>query len=152
TELATKPCEMGQLTLATACPQQVGLVETHQHTARPGRRRTPQSMRTGIGSHMPRTMEETMSPRLDEPRTPIAPSASTHEHSVADVTSEPSGTDPAGPHPQAPAPAGSPETHEPVPAAVFASDAPAVPADVAGSDAAVTYVAAVPHDTYDAGS
>jgi RNA polymerase sigma-B factor len=29
----------------------------------------------GIGSHMPRTMEETMSPRLDAPRTPTAPSA-----------------------------------------------------------------------------
>lgn len=29
----------------------------------------------GIGSHMPRTMEETMSPRLDEPRTHNATSA-----------------------------------------------------------------------------
>jgi RNA polymerase sigma-B factor len=69
-------------------------------------------MRTGIGSHMPRTMEETMSPRLDEPRTPIATSAPTHEHSVADVTSEAYPTDAVGPYPQAFAPAVSPETSE----------------------------------------
>jgi RNA polymerase sigma-B factor len=43
-------------------------------------------MRTGIGSHMPRTMEETMSPRLDAPRTPIATSASAPSPAVTDVT------------------------------------------------------------------
>ncbi|MBP0457351.1 RNA polymerase sigma factor SigF [Streptomyces montanisoli] len=39
-------------------------------------------------------MEETMSPRLDEARTPLAPSVSTREHSVADVTSAPGDTVP----------------------------------------------------------
>jgi RNA polymerase sigma-B factor len=78
-------------------------------------------MRTGIGSHMPRTMEETMSPRLDEPRTPIAPSASTPEPSVTDVTSRACGRRATAT--EALAPAVSPETR-PLPAS----------ADFAGTD------------------
>ncbi|MCF3960628.1 RNA polymerase sigma factor SigF [Streptomyces fuscigenes] len=68
-----------------------------------------------------------MSPRLDEPRTPIATSASTHEPSVADVTLRTYGPDAAA-H-EAPAPAVSPET-QPLPAsAAFAGvdDLPPIP-------------------------
>ncbi|WP_329457544.1 RNA polymerase sigma factor SigF [Streptomyces sp. NBC_01497] len=69
-------------------------------------------------------MEETMSPRLDEPRTPIAPSASTPEPSVADVTSEVYGPDAATPG--VPAQAVSPET-QPLPASADYADTEDLP-------------------------
>ncbi|MGQ4515274.1 RNA polymerase sigma factor SigF [Streptomyces sp. DW26H14] len=73
---------------------------------------------------MPRTMEETMSPRLDEPRTPIAPSASTHEPYVADVTLRTYGSDAAAP--VVTAPAVSPET-QPLPASADLMDTDDLP-------------------------
>jgi RNA polymerase sigma-B factor len=63
-------------------------------------------------------MEETMSPRLDEPRTPIATSASTHEHYVADVTPRTYGPEAAAL--EVPAPAVSPETQPPAESAGLA--------------------------------